>query len=328
MFAGADGHLSRIAVVRMLPGLGDLLCAVPALQGLRAAQPDANITLIGRGSSRWFAHRYSSLIDDWLGCDWCPGLVESTDDPAALDAFLDTARQRSFDLAIQMHGDGRATNAFTASLGASRWGGLSRAPTSGGSTALIDDAAHEVDRCVEAVRAAQIDITPGPGGFPVEPTDRLPVGVGEGPFAVVHAGASRPDRRWPAEWFSAVAALLAARIGCVALTGGRYERSLTALVRDGLDAGARRRVVDLAGQTRLGTLAALLTRSTLVVANDTGVAHLAAAVGAPTVTIFGGPHRRRWEPRGRWTVGVGVDGAWPPVDDVLTAVDTVLGVPC
>ena len=311
----------------MLPGLGDLLCAVPALQGLRAARPDAEITLIGRGSSRWFAHRYPSLVDDWLGCDWCPGLAESTEDPVALDAFLESARKRSFDLAIQMHGDGRATNAFTAALGARRWGGLSRESTRGGSTVLVDDAAHEVDRCVDAVRAAQIDITPGPGGFPVGPTDRVPAAVTDGPVAVVHAGGSRPDRRWPAECFSAVAAMLASRIGCVALTGSRYELPVTALVRDGLDTAARRRVVDLAGQTPLGTLAALLARSTVVVANDTGVAHLAAAVGARTVTIFGGSHRRRWEPRGRWTVGAGVDGAWPSVGDAVAAVETALA-PC
>ena len=184
-------------------------------------------------------------------------------------------------------------------------------PTSGGSTALIDDAAHEVDRCVEAVRAAQIEITPGPGGFPVAPTDRLPVGVGDGPFAVVHAGANRPDRRWPADWFSAVAAFLAARMRHIVLTGSEYERSLTALVRDGLDAGARRRVVDLAGQTPLGTLAARCWPGRPSSSPTTRVSHLAAAVGAPTVTIVGGPHRRRWEPRSRWTVGVGLDGAGP-----------------
>ena len=311
----------------MLPGLGDLLCAVPALRGLRAARPEARITLIGRSSSRWFARRYSSLVDDWLGCDWCPGLVESTQDLEALDAFLESARQRSFDLAIQMHGDGRATNAFTAALGASRWGGLSRVFTPGGSTVLVDDAAHEAERCVEAVRAVEIDITPGPGGFALEPSDRTPAAVGDGPVAVVHAGASRPDRRWPAECFAAVAALLADRVGCVALTGSRYELPVTALVRDRLDGAARQRVVDLAGQTPLGALAALLARSSVVVANDTGVAHLAAAVGAPTVTVFGGSDRRRWEPRGPRTVGVGVDGAWPSVADVVAACDTALS-PC
>ena len=102
------------------------------------------------------------------------------------------ARQRSFDLAIQMHGDGRATNVFTAALGASRWGGLSRVFTPGGSTVLVDDAAHEADRCVEAVRAVEIDITPGPGGFAVEPTDRAPAAVGSGPVRGGSCGRQPP----------------------------------------------------------------------------------------------------------------------------------------
>ena len=76
------------------------------------------------------------------------------------------------------------------------------------------------------------------------------------------------------------------------MTGSRYELPVTALVRDGLDGAARRRVVDLAGRTPLGTLAALLARSSVVVSNDTGV-----------------------------------DGDWPPVEDVVTALDTRL-VPC
>ena len=83
-------------------------------------------------------------------------------------------RQRSFDLAIQMHGDGRATNVFTAALGASRWGGLSRVFTPGGSTVLVDDAAHEADRCVEAVRAVGLTSRLALAASPVEPTDRAP----------------------------------------------------------------------------------------------------------------------------------------------------------
>ena len=328
MVAGADAHLSRIAVVRMLPGLGDLLCAVPALQGLRAARPDANITFIGRGSSRWFAHRYSSLIDDWLGCTTgVRAFVESTNDPAALDALLDTARQRSFDLAIQMHDDGRATNAFTASLGASRWGGLSRVPTSGGSTALIDDAAHEVDRCVEAVRAAQIEITPGPGGFPVAPTDRLPVGVGDGPFAVVHAGASRPDRRWPADWFSAVAAFLAADGPCRA--DGQRVRALAHRTRArwsrrrSTPTGRRPRGADAARHARCAAGQGRPSSSPTTRVSDT----------SPPLSA-----RRRSRSSAVRTAGVGNHAAagrsgsastvLAPVDDVLTAVDTVLGVPC
>jgi ADP-heptose:LPS heptosyltransferase len=144
-------------------------------------------------------------------------------------------------------------------------------------------------------------------------------------FAVVHAGASVPERRWGADGFSDAARHLLGRVERVVLTGTEHEEQLVAAVRDGVGAAAER-VLALAGATDLGPLAALLQRATVVVANDTGVVHLAAAVGTPTVVVGGASDWRRWAPwgRGHRQVGGGAAHAWPAPSDVRAAIDGVL----
>jgi heptosyltransferase II len=74
----------------------------------------------------------------------------------------------------------------------------------------------------------------------------------------------------------------------------------------------------------LGTLAAIAQRAALVVANDSGVSHIAAAVGAPQVTLIGVTDAARtgpWSPR---AVCAGSLGRWPTLDEALSAVDAAL----
>lgn len=76
----------------------------------------------------------------------------------------------------------------------------------------------------------------------------------------------------------------------------------------------------------LGTYAALAARASVVIANDSGVSHVAAAVGAPQVTIFGVTDRQRtgpWNPR---AVGVGAADAWPQPNEVIAAIDQALKI--
>jgi heptosyltransferase-2 len=77
----------------------------------------------------------------------------------------------------------------------------------------------------------------------------------------------------------------------------------------------------------LGVFAALADGASVVIANDSGTSHVAAAVGARQVTIFGVTDRRRtgpWSPR---AVCVGEDGAWPDVAEVVAAIDRALALP-
>ena len=114
----------------------------------------------------------------------------------------------------------------------------------------------------------------------------------------LHPWSSNPAKQWPAEQFRAVAEGLVTRGYRVLLIGGEEERSQA----DRFLAPLRVPVCDLTGRLHLRQLAAVLVCCRALVTNDSGPMHLAAAVGTPTVALFGhgtagGP--RRWGPWGR-----------------------------
>ena len=149
------------------------------------------------------------------------------------------------------------------------------------------------------------------------------------PVIGLHVGASDPGRRWPAESFARLGDRLAEqRQARIVLTGSDQERSLTASVRRTMNAPA----IDLAGKTDLGEFAAVISALDLLVTNDTGASHVAAATRTPSVVLFGPTRPDRWAPldRRRHQVidaasypGAPADGAAAlhalAVDDVLTA---------
>jgi ADP-heptose:LPS heptosyltransferase len=317
----------HIAVVRMLPGLGDLLCAVPALRAIRRAEPSAHVTFIGLPSGAWLRDRFPEYVDRWMSCGSCPGLPESVPDWSAHQRFLAEAGAARFDLAVQLHGDGRITNAFTESLGARRWGGLRRAGADEWNPLLapVRPGRHEIERCGDALRAVGIAFDDTRLEFPVRERDRreLRAVLGAPPrsFAVVHPGASRSDRCWSTSAFAAVADHLAHRVDRVVLTGSAGESGTVAAVAAAMTA----RPINLTGRTSVGALGALLAAARIVVSNDTGVAHLAGAVETPSVTVFARSDRRRWAVRGACHRGVhGHHGEWPDPEPVVACVDNVL----
>jgi heptosyltransferase-2 len=100
----------------------------------------------------------------------------------------------------------------------------------------------------------------------------------------IHAGASYgPAKRWLPERFAGVIDALVRDGASVALLGGPGDREAVDAVRSAVTT----RVLDLSGRTTIGTLGAVLAEADLLISNDTGPMHLAAAVGTPTVAIFG-----------------------------------------
>ena len=101
-------------------------------------------------------------------------------------------------------------------------------------------------------------------------------------WLVVHPGASAASRRWPAERFGDAAARLAPLFDGIAVTGSADERVLV----DAVCKRAGPRAVPLAGTLPLGELGALIETADLLLTNNSGPVHLAAALGTPVVDLY------------------------------------------
>lgn len=295
----------RIVLVRALPGLGDMLCAVPAWRALRAALPHAQITLIGLPWAKDFVHRFSAYFDSFLEFPGYPGLPERTPLIQQIPAFLAQAQGQAFDLAIQIHGSGIVTNPFTVLLGAGVTAGFflpgQYCPDPRYFLPYPVDQ-PEVRRHLQLMKFLGIPAQEEQLEFPLEDADREAFSTLEemdelqpGEYACLHPGASTFERCWSPECFAAVGDELAARGLQVILTGSARERELTQAVGEMMKGGA----LNLAGQTNLGALAVLLSQARLLVCNDTGVSHLAAALRLPSVVIFTQSDPERWAPLNR-----------------------------
>jgi ADP-heptose:LPS heptosyltransferase len=291
----------RIAILRALQ-LGDLLCAVPALRSLRAAWPEAEVTLIGLPWAKVFVERFRRYLDDFLEFPGYPGLPERPPLIERIPAFLAAAQARRFDLAIQMHGSGSIVNPLTVLLGAPKSAGFylpgDFCPDAKSFLPYVDEGL-EVCRLLRLTKFLGIETRGDELEFPVREDDhrrlraiRETADLQPGEYVCIHPGASVPERRWPTSRFAAVAKALAAHGLRIVLTGTREEQPLTRMVARELAAPC----VDLAGLTDLGSLAALLSGARLLVANDTGVSHLAAALRVPSVIVSTGKNPERWAP--------------------------------
>ena len=105
----------------------------------------------------------------------------------------------------------------------------------------------------------------------------------DAPWVVIHPGASAPSRRYPAEQFAGVAQELAQSDSLqLVFTGSTSERDLV----DSIRSTAGERTWSLVGETTLEELAALLSLAPLLISNNTGPVHLAAAVGTSVVDLY------------------------------------------
>lgn len=338
-------RIERLAVLRALGGLGDVLCVVPALRRLRRAWPAAEITYIGLPQVESVVARYADLRLEFLAFPGFPGVPEHPFDPARLRDFIDArAAAPRFDLAVQMHGSGGVTNVFAALLGARETAGW-HVP----GTWCPDPRRfwHFPDALSEVARWTTLAERLGAGGdgddrpyFPVAQAERAALSAVDPALdghdlAVLHPGASDPARRWSPAAFAAVGDRLASEGLRVVLTGTANEAAIVAQVAAAMSAPA----IDLCGRTALGELAALVERARIVVTNDTGTAHLCTALRSPSVTIFLASDPARWaaaDTRLHAAVGAGVPDvpigeprstakpAPPSVEAVLRAADRLL----
>ena len=285
----------RVAVLRA-SRIGDFLCAMPALRALRAALPGARITLITVPLLRRLAERLP-YVDEVAPFPGFPGIAVQLFEAQNALRFLQRMQAQRFDLALQLQGSGVYSNPFLLLLGARYNAGFVRA----GDAAVRLDAAlplpqhgHEIHR----VMALPVFLGVLPAGdhteFPLTHVDHLRAEAllqqMPRPLIGLHPTAHDPLRRWPLDRFEQTARALHARYGgTVVILGGAGEYDYNRVLAERLGGICR----DLTGLTALGTLGAVITRLTLLITSDSGPAHIAYALSAPTITIFraSGSHR-------------------------------------
>jgi lipopolysaccharide heptosyltransferase II len=151
----------------------------------------------------------------------------------------------------------------------------------------------------------------------------------------LNPGASQEFKRWPAEHFATVGDRLATEWGCrVAIFGGPGEEALGSRVIDTMATPA----INLVGRLSLGETAAAMLRCELVISNDTGPMHMAAALGVPVVGLFGPTQPNKWGPLGPRQVILRAPSHCPhctercmhtlTVDDCLAAAARLLNESC
>lgn len=291
-------NLNRIVIFRALQ-LGDMLCVVPALRALRLAYPRSHITLIGLPWAADFARRFDHYLDDFVAFPGYPGLPEIEPDIAALPGFFAAMQKRRFDLAVQLHGSGSYVNSIVALFNAQRVAGFYSpgewCPDPSSFMPWPDTLAEPL-RYLALLRFLDIAASDAELEFPHNPEDERCLRerglIPDRKYVVIHPGAQLPSRRWPLQNFIALANFIGKSGYDVVITGTKREAQLTAA----LAAASQVPVRDLGGQTSLGELAGLLRRARLLIANDTGLSHLAAALHVPSVIACFASDSRRWAP--------------------------------
>ena len=152
---------------------------------------------------------------------------------------------------------------------------------------------HAIERYLTVAQALGCERGPVEFVFAVDDADRAAVAavVPPGPYAVLMPGANWATKQWPAERFAGLVEPIQARFGLRCVVAGGPD---VAGLGDKIP-GA----VNLAGRTNLRQLVALLERARLVVANDSGPMHIAAALGRPLVTPYGPTNPVRTGPYAR-----------------------------
>jgi ADP-heptose:LPS heptosyltransferase len=260
-----------VLMVRAL-GLGDFLTGVPAYRALRTAYPGHEIVLAAPSQFASLAALTGAVdrvlpVAELQPVPWCGP-------PPAVAADL--------------HGNGPASHDLVRAVGAPVTMMYASPADPGVDGPWWSEEEHEVTRWCRLLTW---------WGIAADPSALLLSRPGEPPrvhaAAVVHPGAASGSRRWPAERFAAVARALAAWGLPVLISGNAAERVLAEQVAQA--AGLSPESV-LAGQTGLGDLAATVAAASVVISNDTGVAHLAVAYGTPSVTLFGPVSPALWGP--------------------------------
>ena len=292
-------HAESVLCVR-LDNMGDVLMTTPAIRAVKEARPGRRVTLLASPAGAEVA-ALAPEIDEVIAYDapWMKATAPRADSRPEYD-MAGRLRDAGFDAAVifTVYSQNPLPAAFLCYLADIP---LRLAHCRENPYQLLTDWApdpepdrtlrHEVRRQLDLVAmigcrtenerlslrvpdASRRRVLRLLGGLRLNP---------ERPWVVIHPGASAPSRRYPKESYAQVARRLTADYGWqVLFTGSESERGLVQDIRGAMGAPS----YSLAGRLGLGDLAALLSLAPLLIANNTGPVHIAAAVGTPVVDLY------------------------------------------
>jgi len=288
----------NILIVR-LGALGDIVHTIPAAAALRQAFSEARID--------WLVEaRHRSMVDLVIGVDRAVVLERPS-----ISGWLDIARRMRegvYDIAIDFQGLMKSAVLARASgarrvIGFSVWHLREKGARAFYSEIYRDTPAERADHIVRQnlMLLRSLGISDMTIRFPLREVrspalDEIHAALGgEHPFALINPGAAWPNKRWPPDRFGEIAAFLQeVRALPSFVLWGPGEEGLAGAVVERSGGAAR-----VAPATRVADLVAVSRAASLMVSGDTGPLHIAAAVGTPTVSLFGptDPHRNGpWSP--------------------------------
>jgi N-acetylglucosaminyldiphosphoundecaprenol N-acetyl-beta-D-mannosaminyltransferase len=284
----------RILLVQ-LADIGDLILTTPAISALRQALPDAYLTLL-TSTHAGKVIEGTGLVDEMVLFDKAKfNGSRAFFQPANLKRIWTIGK---YDTVIFFHHFTLKAGTLKFWLIAKACGAKRRVGLQNGNGWFLTDSLedhgfggqHQADYWLGLVSLLGADSRPRRAVIAQEPSNLLP--NFDGKTAVIHAGSGGYSlaRRWSAEGFAQVADQLTAQGWRVVLVGGKDDDS--AHVRALMQSSA----LDLVGKTTLPQLAGVLSEADVFIGADSGVMHIASAVGAPVVALFGASNHLAWQP--------------------------------
>jgi len=299
----------RILCVR-LDNIGDVLMSTPAIRALRHASPDAHISLLASRAGASLAP-FLPDVDDVIAHD-APWVKNANAAPAATRDLVDTLQQRQYDAAVifTVYTQSALPAALVCHLAGipAVLAHVSENPYHLVShwvreTEPEQGIRHEVQRQLDLVATVGACCPDTRLGFRTRDHDWRQLltvldayGIDKNPgWIVVHCGASAPSRRYSPAKFARVISMLHDTGLSVVLTGGPDERPLVDSVLTQCTESSH--VINLAGELSLGELACLIEAAHLLISNNTGPAHIAAALQTPVVDLYAltNPQHAPWQ---------------------------------
>jgi ADP-heptose:LPS heptosyltransferase len=338
----ASNPFKRILVIRQHDQLGDMLCVVPLLRSLRQRYPDAFIALMTSPVSHevMLHNRY---VDQAINYDKREFLGGASVKLGRFLGFIRALRREKFELAIvpstvsisatsdmfgylsgakyrigagEINGVENPSGLFFNSPVKLKWEETGHRHQTLRNLDIahdlwlnIPDLSTEIDLTVAEIAEARVFIGS--------------IGLSSASFVAYHPGAGKPPNRWPAERFAEAANRLSSQFNMgVVITHGPMDDEPIAAMKSNLTVPYQ-----MIEKKKIRQVAAILSMARLVISNDTGIMHVAAAVGTPVLSLFGPTDPEQWAPIGtkhRYIVGKGGDIGTIMVEEVLAVAREML----